>query len=51
MAVILLGKSFLFYKQNAMAPKKRAGEDGERTIETRKAMRFSYSELDEDQGI
>lgn len=35
--------------KNAMAPKKRAGEDGERTIETRKAMRFSYSELDEDQ--
>nr|XP_053645525.1 M-phase phosphoprotein 8-like isoform X2 [Cherax quadricarinatus] len=35
--------------KNAMAPKKRPGEDEQRTIETRKAIKFSYSELDEDQ--
>ncbi|KAK8395312.1 hypothetical protein O3P69_006181 [Scylla paramamosain] len=35
--------------ENAMAPKKRPAEGAEMTMQTRKAMRFSYSELDEDQ--
>lgn len=37
--------------QTAMAPKKRAVNDEEMTMQTRKAARFSYSELDEDQGF
>lgn len=39
------------YPQAAMAPKKRPAENEERTMQTRKATRFSYSELDEDQGF
>ncbi|XP_047500564.1 M-phase phosphoprotein 8-like isoform X2 [Penaeus chinensis] len=36
--------------RNAMAPKKRAGEDSERRIETRRIInKFSYSELEEDE--
>ncbi|XP_042870415.1 M-phase phosphoprotein 8-like isoform X3 [Penaeus japonicus] len=36
--------------RNAMAPKKRAGEDSERRIETRRNInKFSYSELEEDE--
>ncbi|XP_045613355.2 ABC transporter F family member 4-like isoform X2 [Procambarus clarkii] len=35
--------------KNAMAPKKRPDEDEQRIIETRKTIRVSYSELDEDQ--
>ncbi|KAG0723307.1 Chromobox 5 [Chionoecetes opilio] len=41
------GRSFEF--KGAMAPRKRPAEGGEMTMQTRKAMRFSYSELDEDQ--
>lgn len=34
-----------------MAPKKRAGEESERRIETRRIInKFSYSELEEDEG-
>uniref|UniRef100_A0A0P4W604 Chromo domain-containing protein n=1 Tax=Scylla olivacea TaxID=85551 RepID=A0A0P4W604_SCYOL len=41
------GRTFEY--KNAMAPKKRPAEGAEMTMQTRKAMRFSYSELDEDQ--
>ena len=33
-----------------MAPKKRPAEGGEMTMQTRRAIHYSYSELDEDQG-
>lgn len=42
---------FLCYLQTAMAPKKRSAENDEMTMQTRKAAHFSYSELDEDQGL
>ncbi|MPC60003.1 Heterochromatin protein 1 [Portunus trituberculatus] len=41
------GRTFEY--KNAMAPKKRPAEGAEMTMQTRKAMCFSYSELDEDQ--
>lgn len=34
-----------------MTPKKRPAESDEMTMQTRKAARFSYSELDEDLGL